>query len=120
MIVQKGIVDDRIKQVDPVFVDGVKVKRVDSDKRTDGRTDIVFNSAKDAKKLEEAVDKLNKVLEIFNVERKYVIDDKTKEVVVKLIDKNTGEVVDQIPPEKALERYYEMQKFIGLLFNKRV
>ena len=70
--------------------------------------------------LKEAVDKLNKALEIFNVERRFVIDPKTKEVVVKIIDKQTGKVIDQIPPEEALKRYYEMQKFIGLLFNKRV
>ena len=70
--------------------------------------------------LKEAVDKMNKTLEIFNVERRFVIDDRTHEVVVKIIDKETGEVIDQIPPEEALKRYYEMQKFIGLIFNKRV
>ncbi len=70
--------------------------------------------------LKEAVDKMNKTLEIFNVERRFVIDDRTHEVVVKIIDKETGEVIDQIPPEEALKRYYEMQKFIGLIFNRRV
>ncbi len=70
--------------------------------------------------VKKAVEKLNKALEIFNVERRFVIDEKTKEVVIKIIDRQTGEVIDQIPPEEALKRYYEMQKFIGLLFNKRV
>ena len=70
--------------------------------------------------VKRAVEKMNKALELFNVERRFVIDDKTKELVIKIIDRETGEVIDQIPPEEVLKRYYEMQKFIGLLFNKRV
>lgn len=83
-------------------------------------TKNTFDVAKQKKQLEEAVNKLNKALEIFNVERRFVIDDRTNQVVVKIIDKETGEVIDQIPPEDAIERYYKMQEFIGLIFNKKV
>ena len=111
--VNNGVsVVDRISKVNITSVESRKME--DLEKRLMGKTDNTDVI------LKEAIDRMNKTLEIFNVERRFVIDDRTKEVVVKIINKQTGEVIDQIPPEEVLERYYEMQRFIGLLFNKRV
>ena len=70
-------------------------------------------------KVEKAVDSINKALEVFNVERRFIVHQKTHQVVVKITDKQTGEVIMEIPPEEALERYEKMQEFIGLLFNEK-
>ena len=111
---------DKVGSIDTVDRVDLAKQKISTDKK-----EISFSledSMEDKEKvtLKEAVEKLNKALEIFNVERRFEIDDKTKELVIKIIDRETGEVVDQIPPEEALKRYYEMQRFIGLLFNKRV
>ena len=71
-------------------------------------------------KVQRAVDSINKALEVFNVERRFIIHQKTHQVMVKITDKQTGEVIMEIPPEEALERYEKMQEFIGLLFNEKV
>jgi len=73
----------------------------------------------DDEHLKKTMEKLNKVLELFNVERRFVIDNRTKEVVVKIIDKSSGEIIAQIPPEEALERYYRMEQLIGVIFNEK-
>ncbi len=71
-------------------------------------------------KVQKAADSINKALEIFNVERKFIVHQKSHQVVVKITDKRTGEVLLEIPPEEAIERYEKMQEFIGLLFNEKV
>ena len=71
-------------------------------------------------KVQKAVDNINKALEIFNVERRFIVHQKSHQVVIKITDKQTGEVLMEIPPEEALERYEKMQEFIGLLFNEKV
>ncbi len=70
-------------------------------------------------RVQKAVDSINKALEIFNVERRFIVHQKSHQVVVKITDKQTGEVIMEIPPEEALERYEKMQEFIGLLFNEK-
>ena len=67
-----------------------------------------------------AVNSINKALEVFNVERRFIVHQKSHQVVVKITDKQTGEVIMEVPPEEAIERYEKMQEFIGLLFNEKV
>ncbi len=102
-----------IKGVNPVQDTGASMPQNKGSNVAPAKTKV------DSKQLKNAMDKLNKVLELFNVERRFVIDDRTKEIVVKIIDKSSGEVILQIPPEEALERYYRMEQFIGLIFNEK-
>jgi len=47
-----------------------------------------------------------------------MLDDKTGKTVIKVIDRETVDTIQQIPPEEALKLSANMQEMIGLLFDK--
>ena len=48
------------------------------------------------------------------------IHDKTREVMVKVIDTNTDEIIREIPQEKVLDNIANIKEMLGLLLDKRV
>jgi len=70
--------------------------------------------------LREAVNNLNKKLEMLNSQLKVETDEDTGIRVVKIVDKETKEVIRQIPPEVMLKIAKYLDEVAGLLFNERV
>ncbi len=54
------------------------------------------------KQLTETIDHLNRRLSDYNTNLQFEIDDKYQQVVIRIVDRETKEVVRQIPSEKAL------------------
>lgn len=66
-----------------------------------------------------AVDKLNEAMQSSSQSSlKFEIDDDTKQIVVKLIDQSTQEVVRQMPTEEALQMAKSIDKMQGLLIRQ--
>ncbi len=70
--------------------------------------------------LEELVKELKKKLSMLNTQLKISIDKDTDMVVVKVIDKETKEVIRQIPPEYVLKIVKYLDEITGLLYENRV
>ncbi len=81
-------------------VDVVKVDKKDKEKPEKNDSDSKIVSLEEAKELAKAG---NKILE--NVQRnlEFKVDDATKQVVMTIVDKESGEVIRQLPSEEALE-----------------
>jgi len=71
-------------------------------------------------KIKEAVDLANKEIKIFNTDLDFSIDKELNKIVVKVIDKETEEVVRQFPPEHILKMAKNFEKYGSFLFNKNV
>ncbi len=56
------------------------------------------------------VRRANRALEAVDVQAKFSIHEGTGEIMVKLEDINTGEVIREIPPEKLLDLVAKMQE----------
>jgi flagellar protein FlaG len=69
--------------------------------------------------LERVVEKLNKASEAFSSELRFSIHERTKQIVVRVID-SSGEVIREIPPEKVLDAFAMMQEALGLLLDEKV
>ena len=65
-----------------------------------------------------AVDKLNEAMATSSQSLKFEIDDDTKQIVVKIIDQSTQEVVRQMPTEEALQMAKSIDKMQGLLIRQ--
>jgi len=65
-----------------------------------------------------AVDKLNEAMVNSSQSLKFEIDDDTKQIVVKIIDQSTREVVRQMPSKEALEMAKAIDKMQGLLIRQ--
>lgn len=70
--------------------------------------------------LTRVTERLNKVVDALDVAVRFEIHDETGRIVVKVVDRETGDVVRQIPPEQMLKISAEMEKLVGLLVDERV
>lgn len=73
----------------------------------------------DPEDVKNAVENLNKTSAVFNNSLQFSIDDSTKLTVVKLIDKESEEVVRQIPTEEVLAIAKAIDKLQGLLIKEK-
>ncbi|MGQ9513087.1 flagellar protein FlaG [Thermodesulfitimonas sp.] len=70
--------------------------------------------------LEDLVGRLNLVMEMTWYELRFRIHEATHEVVVQVVNRDTGEVLREIPPQKILDMVAEMKKLIGMLVDKKI
>jgi flagellar protein FlaG len=87
-------------------------------------TDIVDNrtdeekAAADKEKIKEALEKMKAQLP--NSEIKFGIHEKTDRVTIKLVDKDTQEVIKEFPPEKTLDMIAKCMEIAGVLVDEKM
>ena len=67
-----------------------------------------------------SVDKLNNFMNVVSIGLKFSIDTDTKQVVVKVMNNDTGEMIRQIPTEEALKLSKAMDTLQGLIIQQKV
>lgn len=67
--------------------------------------------------IKKAVEKLNKSLS--NSEAIFGIHDATNRVTIKIVDKETKEVIKELPPEKTLDMIAKAWELAGILVDER-
>ena len=70
--------------------------------------------------VEKAAEKLNRLMGIIDKRLKFSIHEKSGELMVKIIDQNSGDVIDEIPSRKMLDFLASFKEFVGLLVDKHV
>ena len=78
------------------------------------------NSEETKKKVQEAVGKMNEMLEVTNSTSKFMYHDGLERYYVTVVDRETEEVVKEIPPKKLLDAFYEMQKMLGMIVDEKI
>lgn len=68
-------------------------------------------------KIRKAVEAMNKKLA--NSEAVFGIHEDTNRVTIKLVDKNTKEVIKELPPEKTLDMIAKVWEMAGILIDER-
>lgn len=68
--------------------------------------------------IRRSVEEINKKI-MKNTECKFGIHEKTGRVTIKIVDKETNEVVREVPPEKTLEMIAKVWEFVGLLVDEK-
>lgn len=69
-------------------------------------------------KLKKAIEKMNEQLP--NSEAKFGIHEATNRVMIKLVDKDTQEVIKEIPPEKTLDMIAKCMEIAGVLVDAKL
>lgn len=70
--------------------------------------------------LEKAVKTMNDFLEVQHKASKFVFHEGLDKYYVKLVDIETEEVIKEIPPERLLDAFYEMQKLTGMIVDEKI
>ncbi|TJY42040.1 flagellar protein FlaG [Cohnella pontilimi] len=68
----------------------------------------------------KAIDRAIKALEGPTTSFEMKMHEKTNTVVVKVFNKDTGELIREIPPEKTLDLVVKMMEFAGILIDEKV
>ncbi len=81
---------------------------------------LPLSADEDPQSLKEMVGAVQEELEKLNVRLVFNVDKKTGEIVVKVVDPKTNEVIRQIPPEELLRIREKLDELVGILFEARV
>lgn len=85
----------------------------------------VINSVKDAtqqssKDVKNITQELNKFLQLMNSDLKFVVHEKTKQLIVQVVDTRTQEVLKEFPPHELLDTIAKIRDYVGVLLDKKV
>jgi Uncharacterized flagellar protein FlaG len=72
-----------------------------------------------SEQLDRALNSVNQALSYHRIRFEYTVHDKTKAVMIKMMDADTGEVIREIPPEKFLDIEAMTLEQAGLLVDKK-
>jgi flagellar protein FlaG len=70
--------------------------------------------------LEKTTADLERVSLVFNSRLKFVIDQESKQILVKVIDNETDKVIKVLPPEELQRLHSRIKETIGFLFDRMV
>ena len=73
-----------------------------------------------AEEIKKDLDVINSQLKIMNRSIQFSIDDSSHDIVVKVVDKESGEVIRQLPPESAIRLREHMAEAAGLIVEEEV
>lgn len=71
-------------------------------------------------KIGKVIEKANQSLAEHNTKLSFTIHEQTKEIMVKVLDADSGEVIKEIPSEKTLDRLAAVLEDIGWIIDRRV
>ena len=71
-------------------------------------------------KLEEAVASINEFIHAEKKSSKFILHEGLDKYYVRLVDADTDEVIKEIPPERLLDAFYEMQKLAGMIVDEKI
>ena len=71
-------------------------------------------------KLQQAIDVVNDFLEINDSSSKFVYHEGLERYYVTIVNRDTEEVVKEIPPKKLLDAFYEMKKMVGMIVDEKI
>lgn len=95
--------------------------RVAEIEKQDEREDSANNSSKDSQVLNEqlkkAVEKMNQTLS--HSEAIFGIHEGTKRLTIKIVDKDTKEIIKEVPPEKTLDMIAKVWELAGILVDEK-
>ncbi|MCD8569111.1 MAG: flagellar protein FlaG [Geovibrio sp.] len=69
--------------------------------------------------VESAVEKLNESLKSMDVKREFSVEKQLNAVIVKLIDREKGSVIKQIPSEEAVRLSRNIKEMVGLMLDEK-
>lgn len=91
-----------------------------------GRVTAAEDSLQEAKsweeqtelEVQEAVEALNDAVEYINRGLRFTIHEDTQRMMVRVVNIETNEVIEEIPPEEVLDTVARIREMIGLLIDK--
>jgi flagellar protein FlaG len=102
---------------------GFQVQAPKQEKASEVTRDVVHKpkseSDMDERQWIEVIEKANRAIEGATCSFEFSIHERTKQIMVKVIDKDTKEVIREFPPEKILDMVAKMWEVAGIIVDER-
>lgn len=72
-----------------------------------------------AEDVQKAAERLNQAASAFDIQAHFSVHRATHEIMVKIVNTRTGQVLREIPPEKVLDLAASMEQMLGLFVDER-
>lgn len=92
-------------------------KQSEGEKETDNKQSC--KSSVNTGEVQKATEIINETLDILSFSLKFEIHESTERVLVKVVDKDSGDIIREIPPEKILDMIDKMKNMVGLLIDEK-
>ena len=122
--VQKTVVEDtdvatpeQVNAYDATTAKVAETEKQDSRSGQEGGQNGAAEQQASSDQVKKAVEKLNKNMS--NSEAIFGIHDATNRVTIKIVDKETKEVLKEIPPEKSLDMIAKAWELAGILVDEK-
>lgn len=116
--VQKPEGEQTAANFDPTTVQVVNVEQKDSQgNSTNSNANYENQQPASNEQVKQAVEKINK--KMGNSEAVFGIHEGTNRVTIKIVDKDTKEVIKELPPEKTLDMIAKMWEMAGILVDEK-
>lgn len=96
------------------------VKQVDPAVKAEAAAGSVEQAQASAEQLQASVEQLNQFMKEGQRNLAFSVDDSADQVVVKITDRDTNELIRQIPTEEALAIREHLDQVLGMLFSEKV
>jgi len=99
----------------------INVGQTSEQKRQANKTNESEVKVKEIKEkdIDKALNKLNTFLADKRTHAEYAVHDKLKDVMIKIVDDDTGEVIQELPPKKVLDMVAKMCEMVGLIVDNK-
>lgn len=81
--------------------------------------DDLYKGENFQQKMEQAIAEANKILKPTNKSFTYSVHDETHEIMIKIKDNSTGEIIKEIPSEESLDRVAKMRELAGIVIDEK-
>lgn len=114
----------------PYYIDQIAKNSLDEAFQKDLSAEDNLNSKEEKQRDQEflfaekgllkAIESTNEDLEVYNRKIEFSIHEKTKDIMIKVVDRDTDEIIREIPPEKIKDMVANILEKAGLLIDERV
>lgn len=98
--------EDKIETKPDLAIEGIKMENAE-------------DREKPKDELDKITDAMNKIMELFNADLKFVLHDKTQRLMVQLVDLKEHKVLKEFPPHQLLDTLAAIRDYVGVLLDKK-
>ena len=115
--------DGQTVNVDETTAAVTQVQAQDEKSSSDGSASQQQQTAKNAQaapdQLKKMIEEMNKKINTSNEVAMFGIHEETNRIMIKIMDKDTKEVIKEFPPEKTLDMIAKIWEMAGILVDER-
>lgn len=92
----------------------------EAEKKQQESEEVQFSPKESEQMAEDLASGMNKIANVFNTSLSFTVDLGTGRSIIEVVDKESKEVIRQIPPEKALKLMTNMRDVMGMLLDVEI